>query len=239
VLPKLYTSLASWFHLLSDPKDYAGEAEFAAQTMIEESRMAVRTVLELGSGGGNNASHLKSQFQMTLVDVSEPMLDLSRTINPECEHIIGDMCTIRLDRQFDAVFVHDAVMYLTASDELRNCMDTAFAHCKPGGVALFMPDFIRETLQNCVHHGGHDDHERGLRYMEWTYDADPTDNRYTVDFVYLLREGTAPVQVEHDCHEHGLFSRDEWMSWLNESGFSSRVLTDPYAREVFACRSGL
>jgi hypothetical protein len=35
-------------------------------------------LLELGSGGGNNASHLKSRFQMLLVDRSPTMLQCCR-----------------------------------------------------------------------------------------------------------------------------------------------------------------
>ena len=50
---------------------------------------------------------------MTLVDLSAEMLEVSRQLNPECEHIQGDMRTIRLGRQYDAVLVHDAVDYVT------------------------------------------------------------------------------------------------------------------------------
>ena len=225
---KLYTSLAAWFHLLSAPADYAEEAEFARETLG-----AVHTVLELGSGGGNNASHLKRAFQMTLVDLSPGMLDLSRGINPECEHIAGDMRNVRLGRQFDAVFVHDAVMYLTTEQELKDCMATAFIHCKPGGTALFMPDFVKETFRSCVHHGGHDGDGRSLRHFEWTFDPDPNDSTYTTDFVYLLREGNSPVRVEHDCHVQGLFSQNAWVKLLSEAGFTPRTLEDPYGRRVF------
>jgi len=95
-LPKLYGELSSWFHLLSDPADYAEEAEFARGLMVESCSAPPETLLELGSGGGNNASHLKAHFKLMLVDLSPGMLDLSRTINPDCEHIQGDMKTIRL-----------------------------------------------------------------------------------------------------------------------------------------------
>jgi hypothetical protein len=69
--------------------------------------------------------------------------------------------------------------------------------------------------------------------MEWTFDPDPSDTTYTVDFVYLLREGTSPVRVEHDTHVHGLFSREEWLKWMREVGFVPRMTEDPYEREVF------
>jgi hypothetical protein len=58
--PRLYGDLAGWFHLLTAPSEYAGEA--ALYRRLLESAGPVRTVLALGSGGGNNASHLKARF---------------------------------------------------------------------------------------------------------------------------------------------------------------------------------
>src|SRR3712207_8870135 len=101
--PRLYADLASWFHLLTPPEDYAVEAEFYRSVTVESAEIPVRTVLELGSGGGNNASHLKAHFELTLTDLSDEMLAISRGLNPECEHVQGDMRTLRLDRQFDEI----------------------------------------------------------------------------------------------------------------------------------------
>jgi SAM-dependent methyltransferase len=236
VLPKLYGELAPWFHLLSAPGDYAEEAEFARSLLNEASPSAPQTVLELGSGGGNNASHLKAHFQLTLADLSPGMLDLSRKLNPECEHLAGDMRTLRLGRTFDAVFVHDAIMYMTTEDDLRKAIETAFLHCKPGGAALFMPDVVRETFVSLTTHGGHDGEGRGIRYIEWTFDADPSDTTYTVDFAYLLREGNAPLRVVHDHHVFGIFGRETWLQLLRDAGFDPRCVPDPWGREVFISR---
>jgi len=49
---------------------------------------------------------------------SEPMQALSRALNPECEHVLGDMRTLRLGRAFDVAFVQDAVMYMTSEEDL-------------------------------------------------------------------------------------------------------------------------
>ena len=223
-LPKLYGELASWFHLLTAPADYAEEAAFYRKKLIEASARPPRTVLELGSGGGNNASHLKAHFEMTLTDLSPEMLELSRTINPELEHIEGDMRTVRLEREFDAVFVHDAIAYMTSEADLRAAMETSFVHCRPGGVALFAPDDLRENFRPATSHGGHDGDGRSLRYLEWTWDPDPDDTVYTVDFAYLLREADGSVRVEQDRHLCGLFARDDWLRLLSDVGFEPQAL---------------
>src|SRR6476660_1486313 len=143
-LPRLYTDLAPWFHLLTAPAEYDEEAEFFRRAFLEAVDVPPHTLLELGSGGGNIASYFKRHFTLTLVDRSPQMLALSQRLNPECEHIPGDMRTVRLGRVFDAVFVHDAVVYLTTEEDLRQAMTTAFVHCRPGGVAIFAPDHLRE-----------------------------------------------------------------------------------------------
>lgn len=221
---KMYDELAAWWPLLSAPEDYEEEAAFYARTLLEASGTPPRTVLELGSGGGNNASHLKARFAMTLVEPSRGMLEVSRALNPECEHVLGDMCTVRLGRQFDAVFVHDAVCYMTTEADLRRAMETAFVHCRPGGVALFCPDHVREGFVPSSGHGGHDGEGRGLRYLEWTWDPDPADSTYTVDYAFLLREADGSVRVEHDRHVEGLFSRGDWLRLLADAGFEPRAV---------------
>jgi SAM-dependent methyltransferase len=182
------------------------------------------TVLELGSGGGNNASFMKSHFTMTLVDPSPGMLANSRALNPDCEHVQGDMRTVRLGRQFDAVFVHDAVMYMTTEDDLKAAVETAFVHCRPGGAALFAPDYVRETFEPSTEHGGHDGDGRAMRYMAWCWDPDPSDTTYTVDYSYLLRDRDGSVRVEHDRHIEGLFPREQWLRIMRDAGFEPRVV---------------
>lgn len=231
--PKLYNELAPWWHLLSAPADYADEAKFVRRVLRESCVNPPRTVLELGSGGGNNASHLKCFFQMTLVDRARGMLRASRQLNPECEHVLGDMRTVRLKRTFDAVFIHDAIMYITTERDLLRVVQTAFVHCKPGGAVVIMPDCTRETFAPGVKHGGHDDGARGMRYLEWTYDPEPNDSTYITDFVYLLRAANGTVRAEQDRHTEGLFARATWLRLLKQAGFAPDTTTDQYGRVVF------
>src|SRR5688500_4786460 len=139
---KMYDELAPWWPLLSAPSEYEFEASFYGRQLIEACDQPPRTCLELGSGGGNNAFHMKAHFDMVLVDRSAGMLEVSRRLNPECEHVEGDMRTIRLGRRFDCVFIHDAISYMTTEEDLGLAMLTAELHCHPGGAVLLAPDYI-------------------------------------------------------------------------------------------------
>ena len=141
----------------------------------------------------------------------------------------GDMRTLRLGRTFDAVFLHDAVMYMTTEAELRAAIDTAAIHTRPGGVALFLPDFVTETFEETTEHGGHDGTDgRSLRYLDWVRRVDET--VYEVDYAVLLREPGKPVRVEHDTHREGLFPRATWRRLFAESGLQELTPSapDPY-----------
>ena len=225
--PLLYGELASWFHLLTAPEDYAEEAELYRRLLEESADGPVRTVLELGSGGGNNASHLKEHFELTLVDRSPGMLELSRSLNPECRHVEGDMRTLRLGETFDGVFVHDAVAYLTTEADLAAAIATAREHCRPGGAALFVPDYVAERFTPRTSSGGHDGPGRALRYVEWVWDPDPGDTTYLVDFAYLLRDGTGAVRCAQDRHVCGLFPRETWLELMEAAGFRASTHVAP------------
>jgi SAM-dependent methyltransferase len=220
--PRLYAELADWWPLLSAPAHYLEEAHVYRELILGACTRPPRKLLELGSGGGNNACHLKLDFAMTLVDRSPGMLAVSRALNPECEHVQGDMRDVRLGREFDAVFVHDAVAYMTTLDDLARTVRTAFLHCRPGGVALFAPDTLRDNFREATHCGGGANEARALRYLQWIWDPDPDDSTYVADFAYVLREGRAEPRVEHDRHVFGLFSRDEWLGVLRAAGFAAR-----------------
>jgi SAM-dependent methyltransferase len=228
-LPRLYTELADWFHLITAPEEYAEEAAFYIDTIVAATTTQPHTLLELGSGGGNNAVHYKHRVTPTLTDLSADMLKLSQRVNPECEHIQGDMRTLRLQRVFDAVFAQDALCYLTTEDDLRQAFQTAFVHCRPGGVVLLAPDHLRETFSaaTATDHGGHDAKGRAARYLEWTFDPDPSDGTYVAEYVYLLHEAGKPTRSVYDQHVCGLFSRADWLRLLADVGFID-VMVKPF-----------
>ena len=221
---RLYDDIAGWWPVISPPAEYAEEATLYVDMIRASAHRPVREVLELGSGGGNNASHMKQAFGLTLVEPSDRMRENSRTLNPECEHLPGDMRHVRLGRTFDAVFLHDAVMYMTTENDLRAALETVAVHLAPGGVALVAPDATTESFSEATEHGGGEDEKgRQARYLEWTLPPEPGETTYTVHYAFMLHDVDGTMRVVHDVHREGLFPRTTWLRLFQEVGLDAEL----------------
>lgn len=233
-LPRLYAEFAHWWPLLSPPSHYGEEADDLLPSLMSAPGARPRTLLELGSGGGSLAFHLKKHLQLTLSDRSPQMLAVSRAVNPECEHLVGDMGGLDLKRTFDLVLIHDAIMYATTPAEVRAAIATAHRHCRLGGALAILPACVRETFEPETSHGGEDAPDgRGLRYLDWTWDPEPDDDTFLTAYSLVFRDADGSVRSELDVHRFGLFSRVMWFQWLTEAGFEATSRVDPWKRDVF------
>jgi SAM-dependent methyltransferase len=150
--PRFYDELAEWWPLFSPPEHYAEEADDFLRRLPPITTPGRPTLLELGCGGGSLASHLKAHVALTLTDRSPGMLAVSRALNPGCEHLVGDMRTLRLARQFDVVLIHDAIMYATDAASVRATLETAAVHCRAGRNRCRASRL--RTRDFCARHGG-------------------------------------------------------------------------------------
>jgi trans-aconitate methyltransferase len=215
---KLYHELAEWWPLLSSPDEYAEEAELYWK-IIRKYRPNITSALELGSGGGNTAFHLKKYFPLTLTDISPEMIRVSKKINPDCEHKVGDMREINLNKSYNLVFIHDAIMYMTSEEDLRKVFHVAYSHLDPDGILFTAPDFFKETFKPATSHGGHDGPDKSIRYLEWTRDENPEDNLVETDYAYILKDETGLTRIEYDHEVYGIFTKRKWNDLLTHSGF--------------------
>lgn len=218
---RLYADLAGWWPLISPPGEYAQEGAYLAAVLSSTAAVPVHEVLDLGSGGGHVAFHLADRFDLTLVDISPEMLAVSRRLNPRCRHIRGDMRTARLGRSFDAVLVHDAVDYITAEGDLKLVIETAYAHCRPGGIGVFVPDYLKDDFRRLTGAGGGgtDADGRQATFTEQTWDPDPGDDWVQAEYEFTLRGADGAVEVIRETHRLGTFSRQTWLDLLAGAGF--------------------
>jgi SAM-dependent methyltransferase len=221
---RLYNDLTWIWPIIGTPEEYVEETETFIAAIKEYARLEVRTLLNMGCGGGKSDFTFKKHFKVYGFDLSESMLKLARKLNPELDYRFGDMRTARLEEKYDAVTILDAVNYLKTEDELRSAFLTAYEHLRPGGVFLTLPEvYVGKFEQNGtkVIHGSQDEIE--VVFIENTYDPDKNDTEYDCTFVYIIRcNGKLDIQTDH--HVLGIFELDTWRKLLKDTGFEVNEL---------------
>ena len=235
---RLYNDLAWLWPLWGCVEEYLEECELFTEMIRQCARHEVRTLLDVGCGGGKNAFHFKKNFELTGVDISQAMLSNAKMLNPECEFLIGDMRTLDLGREFDAVFLNDSIAYMKTENDLFNAFQSAHRHLRPGGAMITIAEVTKETFRQnktAVSISEADDLE--ITVIDNSYDPDPDDDTYETTLVYLIREN-GKLKIEHDHHILGLFSIDVWRRLLKDAGFEISERTCRIGGEdihVFAC----
>ena len=231
--PRLYHDLAELWPLISPPSDYAPEMQMIRQMLdhrLDRSNSSVRpSVLELGAGGGHGLWHLTDDFDCSAVDIAPAMVAHCRELNPSITAHVGDMRSVRLDKLFDAVLIHDAIDYMTTPADARAALATAATHLRPGGLLIVVPTYVSQTFVD--HEVAHDHRENDdveLTYFSYVHDPDPSDTMIELVLVYLIRsrDEKKELRIEHDRHQCGLFAIDDWLSMIQDAGFEVHLDAD-------------
>jgi SAM-dependent methyltransferase len=220
----LYTDLAWLWPMWGDAThEYADYCRHVAGLIEQHAERPVKTLLDIGCGGGKNVFNLKGAFQVTGLDLSPTMLAQARELNPECEFIQGDMRDFRLGRTFDAVLMDDAISYMGCLADFTAAFRTAFDHLAPGGILVATPDVTTESFQQnrtivTPANPNTSPEDLDVVFVENSYDPDPTDEQYEATILYLIREN-GRLRIETDHWTLGLFSLDTWRGVLRGTGF--------------------
>lgn len=210
-------------------KDYGGEAALLRECFSRFSKIPVLRVLDLGCGSGRHAEALiRSGLDVVGVDRSAAMLSLARARVPGARFIEGDMQTVDVGEEFDAIAILFAALgYQTTVDGILAALRTARRHARPrallvGDVWLGRSGSGRDAPTRRTARKGD---------VEWTRTGwitrDPVAQR--VDLAYELRRTeSGRVTVTHEVHSMHYFSPFELELSLRAAGF----------RLVRLCRDG-
>ena len=218
-----YNELAWTEDLLADPAEYEDEARVYVDLIKRTAAEPPHTLLHLGSGAGGHDRIFKRHFAVTGVDLSLGMLNKARAANLDIEYIEGDMRTLRLNRQFDAVAIPDGIDYMVSLDDVRQAIQTSVEHLKTGGVLLVAVK-TKETLQN--NNFAYTGEKDGVHVtlLENNYINLFRPNSYEATFVYLIRQqGELTIHTDH--HILGLFPKATWDQVLKDAGLAVRTKT--------------
>jgi len=213
-----YNELAWTEDWLADPAEYADEIKVYVDLILRTASNPPRTLLHLGSGAGGHDTIFKRHFAVTGVDLSPGMLNKARKAHPDIEYIEGDMRTLRLDRQFDAVAIPDSIDYMASRQDLEQAIQTAVLHLKTGGVLLVTAKTAEIFRNNNFAYSGEKDGIH-ITLFENNFINPFHPDTYEATLVYLIRQqGELTIHTEQQVL--GLFSQAIWDDAFKQAGMT-------------------
>lgn len=220
---RLYKDLAWTWPIISPPKDYIKESEKLKDIILTYSKIPVKTLLNLGCGGGHVDWVLKKYFEITGIDISRDMLRLAKKLNPHVTYLYGDMRKVRLKKHFDAVLIHDSINYIQTKKDLRSAFRTGFVHLKPGAVLITFAEEYGLIEQNKIRFSTHKKDNVEITFIEHYHDPDRRDTTFEGTFIYFIRKNKK-LKIYTDRHLGGVFDLETWIKTLRNIGFAVKML---------------
>jgi len=135
---KVFGAYARYYDLLYQDKDYEGEVRYVS-SLIHKFAPSASSLFDIGCGTGRHAelfSHMG--FRVSGLDRSEEMVSRAKNRHLDIEFHQGDLCNVRMDKNFDVVSaLFHVISYLTTDDELQSAFDNVREHLKPKGLFVF------------------------------------------------------------------------------------------------------
>lgn len=133
----VFDAYSRYYDLLYRDKDYAAEVGYI-HDLLARYDITGRELLEFGSGTGKHGRLLAERgYRVTGIERSPEMVAQAIvTEGFQCQQ--GDICKVKLDRNFDAVLsLFHVVSYQVSNEAVRCVFDRASAHLLPGGLFVF------------------------------------------------------------------------------------------------------
>ncbi len=206
-------------------KDYAAESS-TIHAVIQARNPRARTLLDVACGTGGHLRHLKSEYEITGVDLDPEMLREARKHLPDTPLVEGDMRTFRLDARFDAVIcLFSSIGYMGDTEDLNAAIATMAAHLNPGGVLVVdgwvRPDAWRGGGSIHVEVGTSDELKVARVGRSW---KDGPTTHLEMHHLIATLEG-----IEHliDHHRLTLFTTEEYLAAYRAVGLLVEVVESP------------
>lgn len=134
----VFGGYSRYYDLLYRDKDYPSEARYV-DNLIRKHVPKASSMLELGCGTGRYTREFaRLGYTVQGVDLSEEMI--GEALRVPCggtSFSCGDMRSLRLNRQFDAVVaLFHVLSYQTSDEDVVNALTTVREHLKPNGTAI-------------------------------------------------------------------------------------------------------
>lgn len=214
----MYNLMADIYDLFYHFKDYKKESDFLIK-LIHDHKPDSHSLLEIACGTGRFLEFLQDEYQVTGVDLSEPMLKVAKQRLNTVPLLQGNMVDFNLEKQFDVVCcLFRSIAYCKTLENLNDTLANMAQHTAPGGMVIIEPYYSPETLWE-----GHVDLNQlneGETKLACMYVTEKIGTLAILNLHCLVgtKEG---VKHFSEISELGLFTTEQYMNAFQSAGLDS------------------
>lgn len=212
-----FKTIATYYDALYvNAKEYSLEAAKVKELLTKHGLHTQDDLLVLACGTGGHIPYFKDNYHVSGLDLSEDMLALARIKFPGLSFHIGNLIDFELEMDFDAIIcLYGSIGFVKTVENLRASMERIAAHLRPEGVVLITPWSTVEDFRDIIVVDTADRPDLKIARMEQVCLKEP--KIIEVTFHHLLGKNNN-VTYHKQSMEIGLFSRQEYLSAMNDAG---------------------
>jgi hypothetical protein len=203
-------------------RDIPKEVDFIEQVIAKESKIPVKTFLEIASGNSPHMQELCSRgYGYIGLELSKPMVTYSRDkikrLGLNAEIVEGDMIKFSIHRLADCTLLFLGSLYIKGDDELLNHLNSVAKTLNSGG--LYILDGAVTFFPEDVHTQSWEMEEGGIK-VTTTYKVESTDvdTRILKAKIILDIDDAGEKKIIEHLEIRKIYSADEFISRATQSG---------------------
>ena len=229
-----YEVLSKYYQKIIYDNEYDKWTDYLL-TVVKEKSPSVSGV-DIGCGTGIFTRKLKKAgFDVSGVDISQPMLTVAETISRKerikIDYIKGDMRNIALFKKVGFItVVNDGINYVEQRD-LKKTFNS-FSKCLQKGGLLVFDLSTQYKLQFVLGNNMYGDDSEDLSYL-WLSEYDSVENKVDISISFFEKQGETykrynEYQTQY-AHDIGFIE-----TALIDSGFEILSVTNPYGQDILS-----
>lgn len=218
----MFSESAELYDLFYSWKDYAAEAAYVRDRVVEAGGPGEGALLDVACGTGGHVGGFRRFYAVEGLDLDEGLLAVARRKHPDAAFHAGDMRDFSLGRRFDVVAcLFSSIGYAKTEEGMRAAVACMTRHLRAGGALVLEPWFAPDAYVPSLHLKTVE--EAGLKAARLSRSI-VEDGLSVLEFHYVA--GTLEgVRHFHERHELGLFTHEQTVAAMEACGL--RVRHDP------------
>ena len=147
-MKKEYKSLARYYDLLHNEKDYKKEATDFIKLINKKGRL-----LDVACGTGSHITYFKKKFDVQGMDKSKDLVRIAKLKNKDVKFKVADMTKFKSLRKFDIITcLFSSFAYLKNTRQIKKTLDNFYNSLDKEGIILIETLFLKDTLKEIKNH---------------------------------------------------------------------------------------